>query len=137
VTQTLAAIALLVRDYDEAIDFYVGVLGFRLIEDTDLSATEPGKRWVRVQPPGANETCLLLAKAVTPEQRAIVGNQSGGRVFLFLYTDDFWRDHRAMTSAGVRWVRDPVEQVYGTVAVFADLYGNQWDLIEPKASPRT
>jgi catechol 2,3-dioxygenase-like lactoylglutathione lyase family enzyme len=132
VAQHLAAVALLVSDYDEAIDFYTKKLGFKLVEDTDLSPAEPGKRWVRVQPPGAHESCFLLAKAASAEQRRSVGNQSGGRVFLFLNTDDFWRDHAAMSAAGVRWVRPPMEAAYGTVAVFADLYGNQWDLIQPR-----
>ena len=129
--QYLGAVALLVRDYDEAIAYYTDKLGFELIEDTDLAATQPGKRWVRVRPKGATETCFLLAKAATDEQRATIGRQSGGRVFLFLYTDDFWRDHAAMTSAGVEWVRQPMQENYGTVAVFKDLYGNQWDLIGP------
>ena len=127
--QYLGAVALLVRDYDEAIAYYTTVLGFECVEDTDLGATQPGKRWVRVRPNGATETCFLLAKAASDEQRAAVGQQSGGRVFLFLYTDDFLRDYTAMTAAGVEWVRPPVEQSYGTVAVFRDLYGNQWDLI--------
>ncbi len=103
-----------------------------LIEDTDLSATQPGKRWVRVRPPGARETCFLLAKATNDVQQQSIGNQSGGRVFLFLSTDDFWRDHAAMSNAGVKWIRPPSRQAYGTVAVFEDLCGNHWDLIEPR-----
>lgn len=129
--QHLAALALVVRDYDEAIRFYVDTLGFTLVEDTDLAPAEPGKRWVRVQPPGATETCFLLAKATTPEQVAAIGNQTGGRVFLFLHTDDFWRDYNAYSAGGVKWIREPSVQRYGTVAVFEDLYGNKWDLIGP------
>ena len=126
--QTLAHIALVVRNYDEAIAFYTQVLGFNLIEDTDLGG---GKRWVLVAPPGSN-TSLLLAQAASPEQASRVGNQTGGRVFLFLHTDDFWRDYHMLQSRNVKFVRDPKEEVYGTVAVFADLYGNLWDLIEKK-----
>ncbi len=131
VKQHLAALALVVRDYDEAIHFYTTVLGFDLIEDSDMSATQPGKRWVRLRPKGATETCFLLAKAVNPAQLASVGNQSGGRVFLFLNTDDFWRDFNALNAHGIEWLRPPTEESYGTVAVFADLYGNKWDLIGP------
>jgi uncharacterized glyoxalase superfamily protein PhnB len=120
---------LLVEDYDNAISFYVQKLGFVLLEDTMLSET---KRWVRIAPGAATESCLLLAKAVTGEQRAHVGDQTGGRVFLFLNTDDFWRDYHNLVSNGVRIVREPSEESYGTVAVFADLYGNLWDLIEMK-----
>jgi catechol 2,3-dioxygenase-like lactoylglutathione lyase family enzyme len=127
-TQCLGQISLLVRDYDEAIAYYVGTLGFSLIEDTVLDAD---KRWVVVGPSGGGAR-LLLAKAVGDRQRAAVGAQSGGRVFLFLQTDDFARDYAAYLERGVRFVRGPVEAPYGTVAVFADLYGNQWDLIEPK-----
>jgi catechol 2,3-dioxygenase-like lactoylglutathione lyase family enzyme len=126
--QTLAHIALVVRNYDEAIAFYTRVLGFQLIEDTDLGG---GKRWVLVAPPGSS-TSLLLAQAVNAEQSGRIGNQTGGRVFLFLHTDDFWRDYRMLQSRNVSFVRDPKEEEYGTVAVFADLYGNQWDLIERK-----
>jgi catechol 2,3-dioxygenase-like lactoylglutathione lyase family enzyme len=132
--QHLAAIALVVRDYDEAIAYYTKVVGFELIEDTDMSVghnSQPGKRWVRVKPKGANETSFLLAKAATAEQIASIGNQTGGRVFLFLNTDDFWRDYHAMTANGVTWVRPPSREAYGTVAVFADIYGNKWDLIGP------
>jgi catechol 2,3-dioxygenase-like lactoylglutathione lyase family enzyme len=126
--QTLAHIALVVRNYDEAIAFYTRVLGFQLIEDTDLGG---GKRWVLVAPPGSS-TSLLLAQAVNAEQSGRIGNQTGGRVFLFLHTDDFWRDYRMLQSRNVSFVRDPKEEEYGTVAVFADLYGNLWDLIERK-----
>jgi catechol 2,3-dioxygenase-like lactoylglutathione lyase family enzyme len=125
--QTIAQLALLVRDYDEAIAWFTGVLGFTLVEDTPLGA---GKRWVRVLPPGARECGLLLARAAGPEQLAAVGRQSGGRVFLFLHTDDFGRDHAAMKARGVRFVEEPRHEAYGTVAVFEDLYGNRWDLVE-------
>jgi lactoylglutathione lyase len=128
--QKLGYIALVVRDYDEAIAFYTTKLGFQLIEDTDLGN---GKRWVRVRPPGSSGTDLLLARAVNPEQASRIGNQTGGRVFLFLHTDDFWRDYQAMTARGVNFCRPPREESYGTVAVFQDLYGNQWDLLQPKA----
>lgn len=130
--QTIAHVALVVRDYDEALAFYVGTLGFRVVEDTDQP--RQAKRWVVVAPPGSNGTSLLLARASTPEQLPFVGNQAGGRVFLFLRTDDFWRDYRRMTEAGVRFVRPPSEEPYGTVAVFEDLYGNRWDLIQYGAS---
>ena len=130
--QTLAYIALVVRDYDEALSFYVNVLNFRLIEDTRLTET---KRWVLVAPPGSQGTCLLLAKAVGPEQESRIGNQTGGRVFLFLHTDDFWRDYRLMTDRKVKFVRPPTEEPYGTVAVFEDLYGNKWDLLQRKRLP--
>ena len=128
-TQRLGHVALVVREYDEAIAFYTHSLGFQLIEDTDLG---DGKRWVLVRPPGSTGTDLLLARAVTPEQASRIGNQTGGRVFLFLHTDDFWRDYRAMTARGVKFVRPPSEESYGTVAVFEDLYGNKWDLIQPQ-----
>jgi lactoylglutathione lyase len=128
-TQRLGYVALVVRDYDEAIAFYTQALRFHLIEDTDLGN---GKRWVRVRPPGSDHTDLLLAKAVNPEQSSRVGNQTGGRVFLFLHTDDFWRDYRDFTAQGVTFVRPPIEEPYGTVAVFEDLYGNKWDLLELK-----
>lgn len=131
--QHLAAIALVVRDYDEAIEYYTTTLNFDLIENTDLSASQPGKRWVRVRPKGATETCFLLVKAVGPDQIRSIGNQAGGRVFLFLNTDDFWRDHQHLSGRGVNWVRPPVAEAYGTVAVFEDLYGNKWDLIGPAA----
>ena len=128
--QSLAHIALVVRDYDEAIAFYCGVLGFTLVAD-EVQA-EQNKRWVLVRPPGAPEgsTTILLARASTPEQARFIGDQAGGRVFLFLATDDFWRDYRAMQAKGVKFVRDPLEAGYGTVAVFVDLYGNRWDLVE-------
>jgi catechol 2,3-dioxygenase-like lactoylglutathione lyase family enzyme len=128
--QRLSLTALLVRDYDEAIGFYAGRLGFELVEDSDLGG---GKRWVVVRPPGS-DAGLLLARAVGG-QAARIGDQSGGRVFLFLETDDFGRDHERMIAAGVRFVRPPREEAYGTVAVFEDLYGNLWDLIEPAAPP--
>jgi catechol 2,3-dioxygenase-like lactoylglutathione lyase family enzyme len=128
-TQYLGAIALLVRDYDEAIAYYTGALGFTLVEDTDQGG---GKRWAVVAPPGAGETRILLAKAASPEQMARVGDQTGGRVFLFLNTDDFWRDHRAYLARGVRFLETPRDESYGTVAVFADLYGNRWDLLQLK-----
>ncbi|GAB3014915.1 VOC family protein [Spirosoma pulveris] len=127
--QHIAHIALVVDDYDEAIEFYTRKLNFTLLEDTILTDT---KRWVRVAPPGSSGTGLLLAKASGDEQKSRVGNQTGGRVFLFLYTDDFWRDHATMVSQNIRFVRGPVEEDYGTVAVFEDLYGNLWDMIEPK-----
>jgi catechol 2,3-dioxygenase-like lactoylglutathione lyase family enzyme len=127
--QTLGAVALVVGDYDEAIAFYVGTLGFRLVEDTYIEAQD--KRWVVVAPPGSDGAKLLLARAVGPEQTTRIGNQTGGRVFLFLYTDDFWRDYSAYTGRGVVFVRPPAEESYGTVAVFRDLYGNLWDLIGP------
>lgn len=131
--QHLAHVALLVRDYDEAIAYFVGRLGFGLVEDTPLSAD---KRWVLVAPPGARETALLLARAVGPEQEAAVGRQGGGRVLLFLHTDDFRRDHREMTARGVAFVEEPREEAYGTVAVFEDLYGNRWDLLQLSRDPR-
>ena len=127
--QRIVHFALVVNDYDEAIQFYTEKLNFILLEDTVLSTT---KRWVRVAPPGAGSCALLLAKADGDEQRSRVGNQTGGRVFLFLHTDDFWRDYQTMTANGIRFVRPPADEPYGTVAVFRDLYGNQWDLIEPR-----
>ena len=126
--QRIAHISLVVNDYDEAIQFYVDKLDFRLVEDTRLTES---KRWVIVAPPGANECCLLLAKAADEKQRAAIGNQTGGRVFLFLFTDDFWRDYNNMSSKGIHFVRPPKQEEYGTVAVFEDLYGNLWDLLEP------
>ena len=128
--QQIAHIALVVDDYDEAIRFYTEKLNFKLIEDTELSET---KRWVLVSPPGNAQGCsLLLAKASNEEQRTRIGNQTGGRVFLFLSTDDFWRDYTNLKTKGVTIVREPSEELYGTVAVFADLYGNLWDLIQSK-----
>jgi catechol 2,3-dioxygenase-like lactoylglutathione lyase family enzyme len=126
--QQLAHIALVVADYDDAIKFYTEKLHFTLIEDTVLSET---KRWVLVAPPGSDSCQLLLAKAATDDQKSRVGNQTGGRVFLFLNTDDFWRDYKNMLAEGIVFVRNPVDEPYGTVAVFKDLYGNLWDLIEP------
>jgi catechol 2,3-dioxygenase-like lactoylglutathione lyase family enzyme len=122
----IAQVTLMVTDYDEAIAFYTQKLDFNLLEDTVLS---PAKRWVLIAPKG-DSFRLLLGKAVGDEQRSRVGNQTGGRVFLFLYTDDFWRDYRRYQNAGVKFVREPKEEPYGTVAVFEDLYGNLWDLIE-------
>ena len=130
-TQSVGQVALVVREYDEALDFYVGKLGFTLTEDRYIP--EQDKRWVVLTPPGGGGARLLLARAVGPEQSARIGNQTGGRVFLFLYTDDFWRDYRAYLAKGVAFVRAPKEEAYGTVAVFQDLYGNLWDLLQPAA----
>ena len=127
--QRIAHIALVVEDYDDAISFYTKKLKFTLVEDTKLSET---KRWVIVKPPGGSGTSLLLAKADSGRQKTAIGNQTGGRVFLFLFTDDFKQDYKDMVEAGVNFVRKPKEEVYGTVAVFEDLYGNLWDLLEPK-----
>lgn len=126
--QNIVHIALVVKDYDEALDFYVNKLKFELIEDTCLP--EEDKRWVVVAPPNSTGVSLLLARASKPEQLDFIGNQAGGRVFLFLNTDDFWRDYERMTSLGINFVREPKEQGYGTVAVFEDLYGNLWDLLQ-------
>jgi catechol 2,3-dioxygenase-like lactoylglutathione lyase family enzyme len=126
--QSIVHIALVVRDYDEAIDFYVNTLGFELLDDT--YQPEQDKRWVVVAPPGGSGTTILLARASKPEQEAFIGNQAGGRVFLFLNTDDFWRDFERLKVKGVRVVREPKQQDYGMVAVFADLYGNLWDLLQ-------
>ncbi|WP_421871867.1 VOC family protein [Pararhizobium sp.] len=126
--QSIALIALVVADYDAAIGFYVGKLGFVLVEDS--YQPEQDKRWVVVRPPGKGSTALLLAKASSPVQEPFVGNQAGGRVFLFLQTDDFWRDHAKMVETGIRFIREPKEAPYGIVAVFEDLYGNLWDLVE-------
>ena len=131
---SIAHVALVVRDYDEAIAFYTRKLGFTLVEDT--YQPEQDKRWVVVAPAASSGTTLLLARASTPEQAKVIGNQAGGRVFLFLSTDDFWRDYNRMTAAGVRFVRPPNVAAYGTVAVFEDLYGNRWDLIEYDAQAR-
>ncbi len=128
--QSIVHVALVVKDYDEAIEFYTKTLNFELIEDT--YQPEQDKRWVVVSPPGSNGATLLLAKASTPEQEAFIGNQSGGRVFLFLNSDDFWRDYNQMLSKGISFVREPKEEDYGTVAVFEDLYGNLWDLLQLK-----
>lgn len=130
VKQSIGLAALVVREYDEALEFYVGTLGFRVVED--IVVPEQAKRWVVVAPPGSTESRLLLARAVGDEQSARIGNQTGGRVFLFLYTDDFWRDFRSFKARGVVFVREPKEESYGTVAVFRDLYGNLWDLFEPR-----
>lgn len=132
--QRIAHVALVVNDYDEAIKFYTEQLDFQLIGDTKLSET---KRWVMVAPPGATECCLLLAKATDDKQKACVGNQTGGRVFLFLFTDDFWRDYHKMQERGIHFIRSPKEEAYGTVAVFEDLYGNLWDLLEPNDKNKT
>ena len=126
--QSIAHVALVVKDYDEAIEFFCGKLHFTLVEDT--YQPEQDKRWVLVAPPGSSGTSLLLARASTPAQLATVGNQTGGRVFLFLATDDFWRDYNEMVSIGISFVREPKEAPYGTVAVFEDLYGNRWDLVQ-------
>lgn len=128
--QHMAHIALVVRDYDEAIDFYTNKLHFRLVEDTQLT---PEKRWVMLAPPGAKECLLLLAKAANEKQAAAIGNQTGGRVFLFLFTDDIERDYEDMQNKGIHFVRPLIEEAHGKVAVFADLYGNLWDLIEPSS----
>jgi catechol 2,3-dioxygenase-like lactoylglutathione lyase family enzyme len=126
--QSIVHIALVVKDYDEAIEFYTKKLNFELIEDT--YQPEQDKRWVVVSPPGSKGTTLLLARASKPVQEAFIGNQTGGRVFLFLNTDDFWRDYNDMISKGIEFVRDPKKESYGMVAVFKDLYGNLWDLLE-------
>ena len=129
--QTISALALLVGDYDEAIAYYTGKLGFTLLEDTRLSDE---KRWVRVAPPGSNGTALLLARPANPQQAARVGDQTGGRVFLFLETDDFWRDYQALKGRGVEFEEEPRQEEFGVVAVFRDLYGNRWDLIGRKGA---
>lgn len=126
--QAIVHIALVVDDYDEAIEFYTKKLNFELLEDT--YQPDQDKRWVVVAPPGSRETTILLARASKPIQRDFIGNQSGGRVFLFLNTDDFWRDYNDMVAKGIEFVRPPKEQDYGTVAVFKDLYGNLWDLLQ-------
>jgi catechol 2,3-dioxygenase-like lactoylglutathione lyase family enzyme len=127
--QAIIHVALVVRDYDEAIEFFCQKLHFELVEDT--YQPEQNKRWVIVTPPGSNGASLLLARASTLEQEAFIGRQTGGRVFLFLGTDDFWRDYNEMLAVGIKFVREPKSEPYGTVAVFEDLYGNLWDLIEP------
>lgn len=126
--QSIIHIALVVREYDEAIAYYRDKLGFRVVEDTYIA--EQDKRWVLIAPPGSTGTEILLARAATGEQERFIGDQAGGRVFLFLATDDFWRDYRTYRERGVRFVREPKTEAYGTVAVFEDLYGNRWDLIE-------
>jgi catechol 2,3-dioxygenase-like lactoylglutathione lyase family enzyme len=130
--QAIVHVAIVVKDYDEAIDFYTRKLGFELAEDTYIP--EQNKRWVLVMPPNSNGAAVLLAKASSAEQASFIGNQAGGRVFLFLSTDDFWRDYNQYLANGIKFVRSPEEHKYGTVAVFEDLYGNLWDLLEHKAS---
>ena len=130
--RSLLHVALVVRDYDEAVEFYTKKLDFRLLEDT--YQPEQDKRWVVVAPPGSDGAALLLARASTPEQERRIGDQTGGRVFLFLQTDDFWRDYNALVSRGVTFVREPKSEPYGTVAVFEDLYGNRWDLLQLKSA---
>jgi len=129
--QSIVHIALVVRDYDEALDFYLNKLNFVLIEDT--YQPEQDKRWVVIAPPGSSGTTLLIAKASKPEQVDSIGNQAGGRVFLFLNTDDFWRDYHSMVAKGIKFIREPKEADYGMVAVFEDLYGNRWDLLQLNA----
>jgi catechol 2,3-dioxygenase-like lactoylglutathione lyase family enzyme len=133
--QSLAHTTLLVRSYDEALTFFTESLGFRVVEDTRLS---PAKRWIVVAPPGSHGASLLLAQADTPEQLQCVGKQAGDRVFLFLHTDDFWRDYRLMQASNIKFLEQPRHESYGTVAVFEDLYGNKWDLLQPSetATPR-
>ena len=133
--QAILHVALVVRDYDEAIAFFCEKLHFTLVEDT--YQPEQDKRWVLVAPPGSSGTTLLLARAATPEQEDFIGRQTGGRVFLFLQTDDFWRDFDAMRASGINFIREPKEASYGTVAVFEDLYGNLWDLIQLKTKGLT
>jgi catechol 2,3-dioxygenase-like lactoylglutathione lyase family enzyme len=132
--QTLAHLTFLVRDYDEALAFFTEALGFRVVQDRPLPA---GKRWLIVSPPGSLGTNLLLAQAATLEQAQQIGKQAGGRVFLFLYTDNFWRDYRLMLGANVKFLESPREESYGTVAVFEDLYGNKWDLLQPISESST
>ena len=127
--QTLGHVALVVRDYDEALAFFTRTLHFTVVEDTLMG---PDKRWVLISPPGSRGATLLLAQAATPEQASRIGNQTGGRVFLFLHTDDFWRDYREMAARTIKFIGEPIEEAYGTVAVFEDLYGNQWDLLQPR-----
>lgn len=131
-TQSIAHVALVVRDYDEAIAFFTETLGFELLEDAPVPGED--KRWVLVAPPGSTGTSLLLARPSHPGQDAFVGNQTGGRVTFFLATDDFWRDYRSLLARGVEFMRPPLEAAYGTVAVFRDLYGNLWDLIERRST---
>jgi len=126
--QSIVHIALVVRDYDEALEFYINKLGFVLLEDN--YQPEQDKRWVAISPPGSVGTTLLLARASKPEQESFIGNQTGGRVFLFLNTDDFWRDYQRMIEKGIKFVRQPKKADYGMVAVFEDLYGNLWDLLQ-------
>lgn len=135
ISQRIGLVSLVVDDYDRALAFFVGQLGFTLMEDTFVA--EQSKRWVVVAPPGANESRLLLAKASTEDQRSRIGSQTGGRVFLFLYTDNFWRDYERYKASGIEFVREPKREPYGTVAVFKDLYGNLWDLLQPSESNRS
>ena len=130
-TQTLGRVTLVIRDYDEAIAFFTGPLGFELLEDTPLGG---GKRWVVVRPPGSRGASLLLARSSGSAQEARIGNQTGGRVFLFLHTDDCWRDYRAMKARGIKLSEEPRDEAYGIVAVFEDLYGNRWDLVEVRGA---
>lgn len=133
--QTLGHVTLVVRDYDEAIAFFTQSIGFELIEDTiSTDRTGQPKRWVLVAPHASRGTSLLLARASSPEESSRIGDQTGGRVAFFLHTDDFWRDYRAMSARGVKFVREPKDEPYGTVAVFEDLYGNQWDLLQRKGA---
>lgn len=130
--QSIRYIALVVRDYDEAIEFYTKKLGFTLLEDTKLSDK---KRWVRIAPSDSLETCIILSKAASAAQKKVIGNQTGGRVFLSLHTDDFWSDYKAMKSRGIKFLEEPREEDYGIVVVFNDLYGNKWDLLKLKPTP--
>jgi catechol 2,3-dioxygenase-like lactoylglutathione lyase family enzyme len=134
VQQSIGLTALVVRDYDEALAFYVGKLGFELMEDTYIASQD--KRWVVIAPRGSRESALLLARAVNAEQSSRIGNQTGGRIFLFLYTDDFWRAYHAYKAKGILFVREPKQEGYGIVAVFKDLYGNQWDLLQQSGPGR-
>jgi catechol 2,3-dioxygenase-like lactoylglutathione lyase family enzyme len=133
VNRAITRIALVVRDYDEAISYYTCSLGFELLEDTAMGN---GKRWVVVAPSGSTGTALVLARAANPEQESRIGNQTGGRVFLFLHTDDFWRDYTFMKERGVRFIEEPRRETFGTVVVFEDLYGNRWDMVQPAESTR-
>ncbi len=132
--QSVVHVAVVVKDYDEAIEFYTQKLSFELLED--IYIPEQDKRWVLVAPPNSRGIAILLARASSPVQQPFIGNQAGGRVFLFLSTDDFWRDYNQMLAKGIKFIREPVDQPYGTVAVFEDLYGNLWDLVEHKADSR-
>ncbi|REL24753.1 VOC family protein [Rhodohalobacter sp. SW132] len=132
VKQQIGIVAIVVENYDDAIEFYTQKLQFTLVEDTDLGG---GKRWIQVSPPNSNGTNLLLAQASSDEQRQVIGNQTGGRVFLFLQTNDFWRDYEAMKSKGVVFTEEPRVEEYGTVVVFQDLYGNKWDLLQLNRAP--
>lgn len=134
IAQRIGLVSLVVDDYDDALAFFVGKLGFELVEDTFVP--EQSKRWVVVRPPGAHESRLLLAKATTADQKSRIGSQTGGRVFLFLYTDNFWRDYELYKANGIAFVREPKREPYGMVAVFKDLYGNLWDLLEPSEANR-